>query len=82
MYDFHYKFIKIKLDAVLLFFDTDSFTYETKSEDVYEELLLVLRANLFVLMINLVSQLLFTKMKVVLINSLKQFLKRMNTVKN
>ena len=55
MYDFHYKFIKINLDAVLLFFDTDSFTYETKSEDVYEELLLVLRANLFVLMINLVS---------------------------
>ena len=69
MYDFHYKFIKINLDAVLLFLDTDSFTYETKSQDVYEELLLVLRTNLFVLMINLVSQLLFTKVKVLLINS-------------
>ena len=33
-----YNFIKKKFDAELLFTDTDSFTYEVKSEDVYEEL--------------------------------------------
>ena len=32
MYDFHSQF-----DAELLFTDTDSLTYEIKSEDVYEE---------------------------------------------
>ena len=37
MYDFHYNFIKKHFDAKLLFTDTDSLTYETKSEDVYEE---------------------------------------------
>ena len=37
MCDFHYNFIKKHFDAVLLFTDTDSLTYETKSEDVYEE---------------------------------------------
>ena len=44
-------------------------------------LLAVLLTNLFVLMINLVSQLLFTEVKMELINLLKKFLKRMNTVK-
>ena len=34
MYDFHYKFIKKHFDAELLFTDTDSITYEIKSEDV------------------------------------------------
>ena len=34
MYDSHYKFIKKHFDAKLLFTDTDSFTYEIKSEDV------------------------------------------------
>ena len=38
MYDFHYSFIKKHFDAELLFTDTDSLTYEIKSEDVYEEL--------------------------------------------
>ena len=38
MYDFHYTFIKKYFDAELLFTDTDSLTYEIKSEDVYEEL--------------------------------------------
>ena len=39
MYDFHYNFIKKKKnDAELLLSDTGSFTYELKSEDVYEEL--------------------------------------------
>ena len=37
MYDFHYNFIKKHFDAELLFTDTDSLTYEIKSEDVYEE---------------------------------------------
>ena len=37
MYDFHYNFIKKLFDAALLFTDTDSLTYEIKSEDVYEE---------------------------------------------
>ena len=37
MYDFHYNFIKKNFDAELLFTDTDSLTYEIKSEHVYEE---------------------------------------------
>ena len=37
MYDFHYNFIKKNFSAELLFTDTDSFTYEMGSEDVYEE---------------------------------------------
>ena len=37
VYDFHYNFIKKNLGAELLFTDTDSLTYETKSENVYEE---------------------------------------------
>ena len=37
MHDFHYNFIKKNFDAELLFTDTDSLTYEIKSEDVYEE---------------------------------------------
>ena len=36
MYDFHYRFIKKRFDAELLFTDTDSLTYELKSKDVYE----------------------------------------------
>ena len=36
MYDFHYNFIKKNFDAEL-FTDTDSLTYEIKSENVYEE---------------------------------------------
>ena len=34
MYDFHDNFIKKYFDAQLLFTDTDSLTYETKSKDV------------------------------------------------
>ena len=37
MYDFSYNFIKKNIDAELLFTDTDSLTYEIKSEDVYEK---------------------------------------------
>ena len=38
MYDFHYNYISLqKFDPELLFTDTNSLTYETKSEDVYKE---------------------------------------------
>ena len=37
MYDFHYNFMKKNFDVELLFTDTDSLTYETKSENAYEE---------------------------------------------
>ena len=37
MYDFHYNIIKNNFDAELLFSDTDSLTYEIKSENVYKE---------------------------------------------
>ena len=37
VYDFQYNFIKKKFDVKLLFTDTDSLTYEIKSEDIYEE---------------------------------------------
>ena len=37
MYDFHYNFIKKIFDPELLFTDTDSLAFETKSGDVYEE---------------------------------------------
>ena len=37
MYDFHYNFIKKNFSAQLLFTDTDSLTYEIKSENVYKE---------------------------------------------
>ena len=36
MYEFHYKYIKSKFDAKLLFTDTDSLFYKIKTEDVYE----------------------------------------------
>ena len=37
MYDFHYNFIEKDFVAKLLFTDTDSLTYEIKSENVYKE---------------------------------------------
>ena len=37
MYEFHYKYIKRKYDANLLFVDTDSSVYEIKTEEVYED---------------------------------------------
>ena len=37
MYYFHYKFIKKNFNAELLLTDTESLTYEIKSENVYEE---------------------------------------------
>ena len=37
MYDFHYNFIRKRFDSGLLFTDTDSLTYEIKSDDVYED---------------------------------------------
>ena len=40
MYDFQYNFIKKNFNAELLFTDTDSLTYEIKSENVSEEFFL------------------------------------------
>ena len=37
MYEFHYKYIKSKFDAKLLFTDTDSLVYEIKTENFYED---------------------------------------------
>ena len=37
MYDLHCSFIKNNFNAELLLTDTDSLTYEIKSENVYEE---------------------------------------------
>ena len=37
MYDFHYNFVKNNFNAELLFTDTDSLTYEIKSENVYKD---------------------------------------------
>ena len=38
MYDYHYNYIKGKIDTQLLFTDTDSLVYEIKTkEDVYED---------------------------------------------
>ena len=37
MYDFHQNFIKKNFHVELLFTETDSLTYEIKSENVYEE---------------------------------------------
>ena len=37
MYDFRYNLIKKNFDAEFLFTDTDSLTYEIKSENVYKQ---------------------------------------------
>ena len=52
------------------------------SKNIKITFLVVLLTNLFVLMMNLVHQLLFLEVKMLLLNLLKQFLKCMNTVKN
>ena len=37
MYEIHYKYIKSKFDAKLLFTDTGSLVYEIKTEGVYDD---------------------------------------------
>ena len=37
MYEFHYKYIKTKYNAKLLFTDTGSLVYEIETKDVYED---------------------------------------------
>ena len=51
------------------------------TKNVMSMFLVVMLLRLFVLMINLVSQLLFLEVKMLLINLLKQFLKNISTVK-
>ena len=41
MYEFHYKYIKSKFDAKLLFTDTGILVYEIKTEDIYEDCLIL-----------------------------------------
>ena len=38
MYNIHYKYIKRKFNANLLFADTESLVYEIKTDDVYEDI--------------------------------------------
>ena len=56
-------------------------SYEGSCSKKYPTFLAVWLTNLFVLMINLVSQFFFTEVKILLRNLLKQFLKSMNTVR-
>ena len=51
------------------------------SKNIKITFLAVLFTNLFVLMKNLVSQLLFLEVKMLLLNLLKQFIRSTNTVK-
>ena len=51
-------------------------------KDINIMFLVVLATSLFVLMIDLVNQLLLTEVKMLLINLLKRFLKSKNTVRN
>ena len=51
------------------------------SKSIKITFLVVLLTNLLVLMINLVGQLLFLEVRILLMNLLKQLLKNMNTVK-
>ena len=37
MYEFHYKYIKTKYNAKLLFTDRDSLVYEIETKDLYED---------------------------------------------
>ena len=37
MYDFHHNYIKQKINAELLFTDTDGLTYKTKTDNVHED---------------------------------------------
>ena len=56
-------------------------SYSKKKKKKKKRFLLVFLTYLFGLMINLVSQLLFLGVEMMLIKLLKQFLKSMNTVK-
>ena len=56
-------------------------SYSKKKKKQKKRFLLVFLTNLFGLMINLVSRLLFLGVEMMLIKLLKQFLKSMNTVK-
>ena len=58
-----------------------SYSKKKKKKKINITFLAVLLTSLFVLMINLVSQLSFTEVKMLLVNLLKQFFESMNTVK-
>ena len=50
MYDFHYSFIKTNFDAELLFTETDSLTYEVKSEIVIKNFL---STNIYLILVTI-----------------------------
>ena len=77
-YKFHSKFT-LNFECI----STSAERYEGScSKNIKITFLAVLLPNLFVLMIDLVNQLFFTEVKVLLISLLKQFLKSINNVKN
>ena len=50
IYDFHYSFIKTNFDAELLFTETDSLTYEVKSEIVIKNFL---STNIYLILVTI-----------------------------
>ena len=71
-----YANFECNLDSV------ESYEGSCSKKNIKITFLVVLLTNLFVLMINLVSQLLFREAKMLLLNSLKQCFKNMSTVKS
>ena len=72
---------KIYSDFECILKSAESYQDSCSKKNIRITFLVVLLTNLFLLMIDLVSQSFFTQVKMLLINLLKQFLKSMNTVK-
>ena len=70
MYDFHYSFIKTNFDAELLFTETDSLTYEVKSEMFIKNFL---STNIYLILVTI------QKIQTFLIQLIKKLLAKRNT---